>query len=172
MNDYTKLPRKDDEGCVRVVVETPRGGRAKYKYQPKLQAFALGRPLPDGLEYPFDWGFVPGTLGPDGDPLDAMLLHDLTTFPGLVVPCRPVAVLEVRQSEKERSFRNDRVFFVPAKHNGAPALNDRRKRALEAFFLGSVAGTGKQLEFLGWQGADRAADAVESAAQRKARKSG
>jgi inorganic pyrophosphatase len=172
MSDYTRLQVKDEDGCVQVVVETPRGSRAKYKYAPKLQAFTLGRPLQDGLEYPFDWGFVPGTLGPDGDPLDAMLLHDLATFPGLVVPCRPVAVLEVQQSEKDRAFRNDRVFFVPAKHNGAPELNDRRKRALEAFFLGSIAGTGKTLDFLGWKGAEHAAEAVDSAAQRSKRKSG
>jgi inorganic pyrophosphatase len=166
MSDYSELPPRDQDGHVHVVVETPRGSRAKYKYDPKFRAFAFARPLEDGLAYPFDWGFVPGTLGPDGDPLDAMILHDHATFPGMIVPSRPVAVLEVQQSEGGRIFRNDRVLFVPAKQAKAPDLGTSLKRALEAFFLGSVAGTGKKLEFLGWRDADRAAEEVEHAARR------
>jgi inorganic pyrophosphatase len=166
MSDYSKLPPRDDDGHVHVVVETPRGSRAKYKYQPTCQAFALSRALEDGLEYPFDWGFVPGTLGADGDPLDAMILHDIATFPGLIVPSRPVAILEVQQSEKDRTFRNDRVLFVPAEQKHAPELGESRKRALEGFFLGSVAGTGKKLEFLGWRGRERAEEEIDSAAKR------
>jgi len=172
MSDLTKLPARNKEGHVRVVVETPRGATAKYKYEPKLQAFTLGRRLDPGLEYPYDWGFVPRTLGPDGDPLDAMILHEIATFPGMVVPCRPVAVLEVQQSEGERTFRNDRVLFVPAKQAKPVAPDAGQRRSLEAFFLGSVAGTGKKLEFLGWRGADRAEAEVDSAARRFHRKSG
>jgi len=163
MSDYSKLPVRDSEGNIHVVVETPRGSRAKYKFEPKCQGFAFSRPLDPGLEYPFDWGFVPGTLGPDGDPLDAMILHELETFPGLLVPCQALAVLQVRQSEQGRSLRNDRVFFVPAKRSRDTELSSALKRALEAFFLGAVSGTGKELEFLGWGAADRAEQEVEAA---------
>jgi inorganic pyrophosphatase len=166
MTDCSKLPLRDDEGHVHVVVETPRGGRVKYKYDPALKAFALGRPLEDGLAYPFDWGFVPQTQGPDDDPLDAMILHDVATFPGLVVPSRPVAVLEVRQTEHGKTIRNDRVLFTPAKPHGQTDLDAGRKRQLEAFFLGAVAGTGKKLEFLGWGDAGAAEEEIERAAQR------
>jgi inorganic pyrophosphatase len=171
MSDYSKLPVRNGEGHVHVVVETPRGSRAKYKFEPNCQAFALSRALENGLEYPFDWGFVPGTLGPDGDPLDAMILYDIATYPGMLVTSRPVAILEVKQSEGDRTFRNDRVFFVPAKQKTPPDLSESRKGALEAFFLGSVAGTGKKLEFLGWRAADRAEAEVESAAKRFREKS-
>jgi len=166
MGDYSKLPSRDDAGHVHVVVETPRGSRVKYKYEPKLRAIALGRTIEGGLAYPFDWGFVPGTLGPDGDPLDAMILHEVATFPGILIVCRPLAVLQVQQSEKGRTFRNDRVLFVPAGHQGAPDLGNGRQRTLEAFFLGSVAGTGKALEFLGWGDAEQAEEAVEQATRR------
>jgi inorganic pyrophosphatase len=84
----------------------------------------------------------------------------------MLVPSRAVAILEVRHSEKDRAFRNDRVLFVPAKQKHGAELGEGRKRALEAFFLGSVAGTGKKLEFLGWRDADRAEAEVESAARR------
>jgi inorganic pyrophosphatase len=103
--------------------------------------------------------------------LDAMILHDIATFQGVIVPCRAVAVLEVQQSEGDRRFRNDRVLFVPATEKHAPDLAPGRKRALEAFFLGSVAGTGKKLEFLGWRDAERADQEVESSAQRFREKS-
>ena len=70
----------------RVVVESPRGSNAKLKFDPELEAMSLSRPLTYGLTYPFDWGFVPGTRASDGDPLDAMLMWDSATYPGVVIP--------------------------------------------------------------------------------------
>jgi inorganic pyrophosphatase len=118
MADLSKLLTRDADGAIHVVVETPRGMAAKFKYEPKLGAFVFSRGLKTGLRYPYDWGFVPGTIAPDGDPLDAMILYDVTGSLGLVVPCRTVAVLEVEQEERGQRFRNDRVLFAPAK---APA---------------------------------------------------
>src|SRR6187397_2754701 len=76
----------------RVVVESPRGSNAKLKFDPELEAMSLSRPLTYGLTYPFDWGFVPGTRASDGDPLDAMLMWDTATFPGVVIPCRALGI--------------------------------------------------------------------------------
>jgi inorganic pyrophosphatase len=165
MTDFSKLPVRDPDGAIHVVIETPRGMTAKLKFEPKLGAFAFSRSLPAGLRYPYDWGFVPATLGADDDPLDAMVLYDATGFPGLVVACRAVAILEVVQEEQGRRFRNDRVLFVPAAA-AESRLDEAEKRNLERFFCDAVAGTGKVLHLLGWRGADAAAAEVERSCRR------
>jgi inorganic pyrophosphatase len=146
---------------VHVIIESPRGSAVKLKYDARLEAFTLSRPLPDGVVFPYDWGFVPSTRAADGDPLDVMVLWDGASFPGVVLECRLVGMLAVEQNRKGRPTerqRNDRVFAVPI---GAPrqssvktvgALPARVKRELEAFFVAATAFENKQLEFLGWAG--------------------
>jgi Inorganic pyrophosphatase/CYTH domain len=92
-----------------------RGSRAKFAYDPKLETFALTKSLLTGLSYPHDWGFVPSTKVDDGDPLDIMVIHDAATFPGLVVTCRVIGILQIEQKSKNKSERNDRLFapYVP-----------------------------------------------------------
>src|SRR5208337_5220550 len=58
-------------GELRMIVETPRGSAVKLKYDLKLKIFTVSKSLPLGLTYPFDWGFIPGTQGEDGDPWEA-----------------------------------------------------------------------------------------------------
>ena len=65
-----------------------------------------------GLSYPYDWGFIPSTKANDGDPLDVLIIHDAQTFPGVVLRCRPVGILEVEQQAGQEG-KNDRVFAVP-----------------------------------------------------------
>jgi Inorganic pyrophosphatase len=84
MSNFFNLPPFTEDGDVHVVVETPRGSRAKFAYDPKLESFSLSKSLLTGLTYPHDWGFVPSTKADDDDPLDIMLIHDAATFPGLV----------------------------------------------------------------------------------------
>ena len=81
MPNFINLPPFTDDGDVHVVVETPRGSRAKFAYDPKLETFILSKSLLTGLTYPHDWGFVPSTKADDGDPLDIMVIHDAATFP-------------------------------------------------------------------------------------------
>ena len=66
---------------------------------PDLQLFTLSKSLILGLSYPYDWGFIPSTKGEDGDPIDALILHDAATSPGLVLKCKIIGVLEVLQTE-------------------------------------------------------------------------
>src|ERR1044072_2100352 len=92
MTDFLGLPTFASSKAIHVVVETPRFARAKFKYEPVLGAFVLSRSLTLGLSYPFDWGFVPSTVAPDGDPIDALILHNVTTSPGVVLRCRPIGI--------------------------------------------------------------------------------
>ena len=144
----------------RVVVESPRGSAVKLKFDPETGAMTVSRPLTGGLTYPFDWGFVPGTQAADGDPLDAMLIWDTPTFPGVVVPSRAIGLVEVDQRKKtgRGRERNDRIFAVPVK---APRMDHirtardlpvRQRRELEEFFLQATALTGKDVRILGWSG--------------------
>ncbi len=82
-----------DELLIDVVVEIPKGTRNKYEFDPAVQAFRLDRRLFSATTYPADYGFLPDTLGEDGDPLDALVLLDDPTFPGCWITARPVGVL-------------------------------------------------------------------------------
>src|SRR6187401_2957595 len=105
-----------DGDIFRIVVESPRGSTIKLKHDPDLDIFTISRPLPLGLTYPCDWGFVPSTKGPDGDPIDAAVYWDTATFPGVVIACRAIAVIKVEQNTPDGSGerrRNDRIVAVP-----------------------------------------------------------
>ena len=155
MSRLEKIPAIQ-KGLVHVVVEASRGMTAKCKHDPKRGLFVLGKPLPHGLAYPYDWGFIPGTLADDGDPLDALVLHDAACPVGCLIECRPLAVLELEQKERgKRAQRNDRHILIPDPDKAikTDVLSDRLKQELEQFFHGVVLGSGKTLTLLGWRGA-------------------
>src|SRR4051794_37886065 len=102
-------PIADDN--VRVVIETPKGSRHKYNYEPDI-GFVLRKSLPEGMVFPFDFGFIPQTEGDDGDPLDALVLADNPLFPGCVVECRLIGLIEAKQTEDNEKIRNDRFLAV------------------------------------------------------------
>jgi hypothetical protein len=106
MPNLAKLPTWADRTNVYTVVETLRGSRAKLEFNPKLGVFTLSKPLLAGLTYPYDWGFIPSTTAEDGDPLDVLIIHYAATYPGLVLSCTPIGVLEVVQSEDGKKTRN------------------------------------------------------------------
>jgi inorganic pyrophosphatase len=85
-----KPPR---EGCIHVVIEIPRGSRNKYEIDHDTGRVFLDRRLFSATVYPADYGFLPHTLGEDGDPLDALVLLDDPTYPGVWVEARPVAIM-------------------------------------------------------------------------------
>ena len=97
MHSLIELSPYGKNGEMRMVVETPRGSNIKLEYEPKLRAFTVSRALPLGLVYPYDWGFIPGTKGEDGDPIDALALHEGATYPGVVLPCRALGVVDLVQ---------------------------------------------------------------------------
>ncbi len=88
--DLTALPHElqEKKRYCRVVIETPKGRRNKFDYDPKIEAFTLGGLLGEGLSFPFDFGFVPSTVAEDGDPLDVMVLMDEPAHVGCVLSVR------------------------------------------------------------------------------------
>src|SRR3954467_10941225 len=167
MTNFSKLPTWADEQHINTVVETPRGSSCKLEFDPDLRAFTLAKPLMAGLSYPYDWGFIPSTKADDGDPLDVLIIHDAQTFPGVVLRCRPVGILEVEQQSKGKKERNDRVFAVP---NRSPLESDLRDirhlpagahEELELFFRATNALEDKKLELLGWRGPARAVKTIK-----------
>lgn len=110
------LPARDEQGAWLAVIEAAQGTRHKLKYASRWNAFVLSGVLPLGLSFPYDFGFIPSTLGDDGDPLDVLVLADEALMPGTIVPCRVVGVIQAEQQDKgERSKRNDRIIAVVKK---------------------------------------------------------
>lgn len=96
-----------------IVIETLKGSNVKYKYDPVGKCFKVKKVLPLGMVFPYHFGFIPGTKGPDGDPLDGMLISESGSFTGAHVDCRLIGAMLATQSEKGRTMRNDRYFFIP-----------------------------------------------------------
>jgi len=174
------LPAYDREtGDVSVVVETPKGSHNKYKYDPDCRAIRMSAVLGEGLSFPYDFGFVPSTLGEDGDPLDVLLFLDHAVPPGSVATARMIGVLEVRQRTKKEPWkRNDRFFAVATHahtHQSLKTLADLRPHMLdeiESFFTHYASLNGKQLQVLGRKGPKRAHRLLKDGmklARRKAR---
>src|SRR5262245_20289466 len=108
-----RLPAWDpDSGRLLVVVETPRGLRNKYKYDPAYGLVRVDKVLPLGAAFPFDFGFVPSTRGEDGDPVDVLVLMYEPAFPGCVVTARLLVVIQAEQTEGGETLRNDRLIAV------------------------------------------------------------
>jgi len=108
-----RLPLRNADGDYQVVIEAAQGSRNKLKYDPRRRVLELHHVLPLGASFPYDFGFLPGTLGADGDPLDALVLMDESVQPGVLVPCRLVGVIEAEQTAKKgKTKRNDRFLLV------------------------------------------------------------
>src|SRR4051795_3890858 len=107
------MPYEERKRRWRVVIETPKGSRNKYRFDEELGLFVLGGVLPEGMSFPYDFGYLPATLGEDGDPLDVLLLMDEPAFCGCIVPSRLIGVIEAKQAEKNhKPRRNDRLLAV------------------------------------------------------------
>ena len=96
MTNYLELPvgAKSPE-VINAVIEIPHEGINKYEYDKELHVFRLDRNLYSPVHYPGDYGFIPSTLGDDGDPLDVLVLVDAPSFPGCVMEVRPIGMLEM-----------------------------------------------------------------------------
>lgn len=97
---------------LQVVIETPKGSRNKVKFDPASRQFKLSKVMPEGMMFPYDFGFVPATEADDGDPLDVLVLTDAPLFPGCQVDCRLIGVIQAEQEQEGEITRNDRLIAV------------------------------------------------------------
>jgi inorganic pyrophosphatase len=165
-----RLPYIDDEGRVRVVLESPQGSRNKLKYEPTIDSFSLSASLPAGMAFPFDFGFFPGTLAPDGDPLDVLVIMDAPAYPGVTVPVTLLGVIEAEQSEDGKPpFRNDRLIAVAegsterGELRRLSDLDDALLTQIESFFATYDRLTGKAFKPIARRGPRRARKLLDAA---------
>ena len=152
----------DHAGLFRVVIETPKGSRNKFAFNAKEHIFELKKVLPAGMTFPYDFGFVPSTLADDGDPIDVLALMDEPAFPGCVLLCRPVGVIEGEQRDKKSRQRNDRIIAIEKDaHSWADIksitdLGQEFCRELEEFFVNYHKLSREQYKVIGVKGPGRA----------------
>jgi inorganic pyrophosphatase len=168
MKPLTALPAFDAEDTLNVVIETPKGSRNKYSYDPEVGAFRFKSVLPEGSSFPYDFGFIPSTLGQDGDPLDILVLLDAPIVMGCLVTVRLLGVIEAEQREKDgKTERNDRLLGVAVHartHAHVRHVDELRPGFLdeiEAFFTHYNALSGRRFTPLRRSGPDRARTLVQ-----------
>lgn len=149
------------------MVETPKGSRSKYTYEPELDAFHAKGLLPAGMSFPMDFGFVPGTCAEDGDPVDILVLHDEPLAVGAIVTVRLLGVIEGEQTEDDETVRNDRLIGVTdisrlyATVKSVDDLGDDFLEQLTRFWVNFNALKGHRFEVLGVKDPAQAMDLIE-----------
>jgi len=150
------------------LVEIPKGSRNKYEWDEQLQAIKLDRFLFSSVVYPTDYGFIPDTLGEDGDPLDAMVCVSEPTFPGCVIPVQVIALFRMTDDKGQ----DDKVLCVPTQDpnwNGMHQLEDLPKQLRDEiahFFSIYKQPEGKQVDVQGWFAREEALTVIEEARER------
>ena len=160
-------PGAESPEVVRMIVEIPKNSANKYEYDKKLGIFRLDRALYSPVHYPGDYGFIPGTLADDGDPLDVLVLVEVPSFPGCLIEVRPVGVLHlIDQSEEDL-----KVLAVP---NGNPRYDQIHtidqifphvRREIEHFFAIYKELQGAVMKSQGWRGPIEARRAIVESRQ-------
>jgi len=157
---------------VRAIVETPAGHRSKFNYDPESGLFALHKVLPAGMAFPMAFGFVPGTLAEDGDPIDIILLADEDLPVGCLTSVLLLGVIEARQAESDGSaYRNDRLIGRIAESrmyadvHDLDCLGEAMIGELTRFFETYNALKGKRFEVTAISDPARACALIEEATQ-------
>ena len=152
---------------VNAIVDTPKGSQNKFKFDEKSGLFQLAGAMPAGVVFPFEFGYIPNTLGGDGDALDLLILMDAPTFVGCLVQARLVGVIEAKQTEKNGTTeQNDRLIAVAVKsrrHEHVRSLTELPKQLvaeIEHFFVSYNAIKGKRFAPEGRFGPKRAVEIV------------
>ncbi|HEX2909254.1 MAG TPA: inorganic diphosphatase [Chloroflexia bacterium] len=153
---------------IEVFVEIPRGSRNKYEFDKERGIFKLDRVLYSSVHYPSDYGFIADTLSLDGDPLDALVILDIPTFPGCVVDARPIGILDMTDEQGH----DEKILAVPThdpRYRHITKLEDLGPhwlREIENFFATYKALEDKWTELVGWKDETVAWQVIEEAEHR------
>ena len=158
--DPSKLSphNSDSEQTIQVIIETPKGSRNKYAFDSEQKVFELKKVLPAGMAFPYDFGFIPSTKAEDGDPVDVLVLMDEPAFPGCLLKCRVVGIIEGEQGKKKDRERNDRIVAVEQENHSyahvkhVDDLGKKFVREIEEFFVNYHAVTGKKYSVIAVKG--------------------
>ncbi|WP_255971715.1 inorganic diphosphatase [Streptomyces longispororuber] len=152
-----------------VIVEIPQGSRNKYEMDHELGRIRLDRMLFTSTQYPADYGYVDGTLGGDGDPLDALVLTGDATFPGCTIECRAIGMF-VMSDEKGP---DEKILCVPAhdpRHASVQDIEDipefDRLEITHFFEVYKDLEPGKSVDGSHWEGRDQAYQEIRRARNR------
>jgi inorganic pyrophosphatase len=155
---------------IEVVVEIPSGSRNKYEYDHARHRFVLDRVLYSSVHYPCDYGFIEGSMGEDGDPLDVLVVISEPTFSGCVVRVRPIGALDMAD-EKGHDFKILAVANDDPRWDGASTLADvspHRLVEIENFFRTYKMLEKRPTEITGWLDSDDAWRIIDEAFERGA----
>src|SRR5258708_39099575 len=167
-NLYDLDPGSESQEIVRMIVEIPKNSANKYEYDGKLGVFRLDRVLYSALHYPGDYGFIPGTLAEDADPLDVLTLVDEPSYPGVLISVRPVGVLEMVDQEEH----DQKILAVPNRNPRFDQIHTidqvfpHNLREIEHFFAIYKELEGKRTEMRGWKGPRQAREAIRRAREK------
>jgi inorganic pyrophosphatase len=154
MADLTTLANQLDPKKVtcRAIIETPKGSRNKFDYDPESNLFMLAGLLPEGMMFPFDFGFIPSTQGEDGDPLDVMVLMDASAHSGCLIDVRIIGVIDAEQTQDGKTEKNSRLIGAAIhsyEHENLVSISDVSKTLLsqiEEFFVSYNKQRGKKFK--------------------------
>ncbi len=163
------MSQKMPPGAHICVVEIPKGVRNKYEYDPELGGIKFDRLLMSAATYPTDYGYLRDTLGQDGDPLDALVCLFEPTFPGCLIPVKPVGMFMMRD---EKGI-DDKIICVPLEDpywNGYQELEDLPvllRQEIEQFFsIYKDLEEDKSVQIDGWGSREEAREEIEAAQRR------
>ncbi|HLH01197.1 MAG TPA: inorganic diphosphatase [Bryobacteraceae bacterium] len=173
--NLASLPHELDKKTreCRVIIETPKGRRNKFDYDPNTETFTLGGLLPEGMSFPFDFGFIPSTIAEDGDPLDVMVLMDEPAHVGCVLRARLIGYIEAQQTEDGKTTENDRLIAVAVhsySHENVHSISEVNQSMLEQvqqFFVSYNKSRGKKFKVKGVHGPGSAVKRLEKAIAEK-----
>lgn len=157
------MPRR-----VNAIVEIQQDGSNKYEYDAEMGLFRLDRVLFSAVHYPMAYGFVPGTLADDGDPLDILVMTRSPTFTGCLIEAAPIGLFRMRDEKGD----DEKILSVPTvdpRFSEMQTLKDMRPhrlREVEHFFSIYKDLEGKPVETLGWEDRDSAYQAIEDSIRR------
>ena len=168
---FERLHSTTGDGLANVIIDTPAGSPAKFKYDEKCACYKLSRLLPGGMAFPYNFGAVPHTAAEDGDPLDVLVLAQAPFFVGCLVSVKLIGIICAEQTERGKTIRNDRLLGAPVTTVN-PALYEHIDDVgpilladIEYFFVSYNAAQGRTFEPLGRGGPDEALQALRDAEQ-------